>query len=131
MPICLCDIEYQARPTHGEGMKHIAPPRAFKGAPVLAKASAMVLAATMVFSLSANAASAACYADYKAKKGYPMQLHYGVMEISGGCSVGAARGEISSRLSSKGWTLLNVLSVFDASGLAKRKQSAGNYYLRF
>jgi len=112
-------------------MKHIVPLRALTGAPVLVKASALALAATMVLSLSATAASAACYADYKAKKGYPLKLHYGVIEISGACTVQSANGQISQRLNAKGWTLLNVLSVFDDTGLAQRKQSAGKYYLRF
>jgi hypothetical protein len=30
-----------------------------------------------------------------------------------------------------GWQLLNVLSVFDESGLEERKDSAGEYYLRY
>lgn len=112
-------------------MKHIAPIPASLGAPVLAKAFALVLTATMALSLSANAATAGCYADYKAKKDYPLKLHYGVAKISGACTVQAAKAQISARLKAKDWTLLNVLSVFDDAGLAGRKQSAGEYYLRF
>ncbi len=31
----------------------------------------------------------------------------------------------------QGWSLLNVVSVFDESGLAERKDSAGPNYLRY
>lgn len=75
-------------------------------------------------------AQAACYADYKARRDSPLKLHYGVMQVSA-CSAGAARGEVAARLAQNGWTLLNVLSVFDESGLEQRKANAGQYYLRF
>lgn len=79
----------------------------------------------------ANIALAAdCYADYKAKQDDPLRLHYGVAQVSR-CSKKAAENELSKRLASKGWTLLNVVSVFDESGLAERKESAGPNYLRY
>ena len=77
------------------------------------------------------ASAAGCYADYKAKQDNPLRLHYGVAEISGTCDVSTATAELSARLSAKGWTLLNVLSVFAEDGLKKRKDSAGPNYLRF
>lgn len=77
------------------------------------------------------AQAAECYADYKAKRDSPLQLHYGVMQLSGGCTKAAARKEVAVRLAQGGWTLLNVLSVFDESGLGERKASAGKFYLRF
>ncbi|MFZ5962356.1 hypothetical protein ACOXXX_05330 [Thalassococcus sp. BH17M4-6] len=76
-------------------------------------------------------AQAACFADYKAKQDNPLRLHYGVAEISGDCSTSAARSQLADRLKAQGWTLLNVVSVFDASGLDERKASAGPYFLRF
>ncbi|MEE4187788.1 MAG: hypothetical protein V2I76_04990 [Roseobacter sp.] len=76
------------------------------------------------------AGAAECYADYKAKQDNPLRLHYGVAEVSQ-CSKRAAAAELETRLSAKGWTLLNVLSVFDQSGLAERKESAGRHYLRY
>lgn len=112
-------------------MKHILQKRAPYSAPVLVKASALAGAAILALSLSAGAATAECYADYKAKKGNPLKLHYGIAEIGEGCSVASASAQLSQRLAAQGWTLLNVLSVFDATGLAERKQSAGAYYLRF
>jgi hypothetical protein len=74
--------------------------------------------------------AAECYADYKAKQDNPLRLHYGVAQISE-CSKPAAKAELTARLAAQGWTLLNIVSVFDASGLAERKESAGPNYLRF
>ncbi len=82
--------------------------------------------------LGATPASAACYADYKAKKDNPLQLHYGVIELpDGSCDAGAAAGYISGRLGGEGWQLLNVISVFDDTGLAERQGEAGQYFLRY
>ena len=89
------------------------------------------LVAFLVLGLATGAAEAACYADYKAKRDNPLKLHYGVVQISGNCSKQDARTEVSQRLESNGWILLNVLSVFDESGLGQRKDSAGQYFLRF
>lgn len=86
------------------------------------------LVAALVLATTGDAAG--CYADYKAKQDNPLRLHYGVAQISQ-CSAGAARSELSARLAAEGWTLLNILSVFDESGLAERRQSAGQNYLRF
>ncbi len=85
-----------------------------------------------VLSLSA-AAQAACYADYKAKKDSPLQLHYGVMQLpDGACgSAAAASRVVAPRLAQAGWTLLNVVSVFDESQLAGKKANAGQFFLRF
>lgn len=78
-----------------------------------------------------QAAQAGCYADYKAKQDNPLKLHYGVAELNGACSKGAAQGELSPRLARDGWTLLNVVSVFGDEGLQERKASAGRYFLRY
>lgn len=75
--------------------------------------------------------AAECYADYKAKRDNPLKLHYGVVQLQGDCSRAAAKGEVAGRISSGGWTLLNVLSVFGPEGLDQRKADAGPYYLRF
>ncbi|MBE2275024.1 MAG: hypothetical protein IAE87_01880 [Rhodobacteraceae bacterium] len=90
-----------------------------------------ILAAALTFAL-ALPAGAECYADYKAKKDDPLQLHYGVAQVAdGNCSPGAAAGELAPRLASAGWTLLNVLSTFGSDGLGERKASAGDYFLRY
>lgn len=81
--------------------------------------------------LTATAGQAACYADYKAKQDDPLRLHYGVARIDGACDASAAAAELRPRLSAGGWQLLNVLSTFDDSGLAERKGSAGDYFLRY
>ncbi len=80
---------------------------------------------------AASAAEAACYADYKAKQDDPLRLQYGVAEIRGECSPGAAADEIAARLAVDGWQLLEVLGVFDESGLDERRESAGEYFLRY
>ncbi|MCV2881989.1 hypothetical protein OE856_08115 [Actibacterium sp. XHP0104] len=78
-------------------------------------------------------ASAACYADYKAKKASPLRLHYGVIELPDAACGNrkAAASEVEKRLTRNGWQLLNVMSLFDQGGLAERKDSAGQYFLRF
>lgn len=87
----------------------------------------------LVLALAAAAPVAAeCYADYKAKKDDPLQLHYGVARVSdANCSKRGAAGELAPRLAGNGWKLLNVLSTFGPEGLAERKGSAGAYFLRF
>lgn len=85
----------------------------------------------LVLSCLATAGAADCYADYKAKRDNPLRLHYGVMQINGPCAPQPAQQEISARLQAQGWTLLNVLSVFDATGLEERQRSAGQFFLRF
>jgi len=95
------------------------------------KHSLVIFAVLAVFSGIASGAQAACYADYKAKQDNPLRLHYGVLELRGTCAPGAARAEASQRLARAGWTLLNVISVFDDAGLAQRRDNAGSYFLRF
>lgn len=85
----------------------------------------------MVLAAPSAAQAAECFADYKAKRDTPLRLHYGVMQLTGGCSRADAQSEISARLTQAGWTLLNVLSVFGPEGLDERKADAGAYYLRF
>jgi hypothetical protein len=85
----------------------------------------------MALMLSTTIAQAACYADYKAKQDGPLRLHYGVAEIRGDCSIGSAENQLRDRLAGDGWQLLNVLGVFDDAGLDERKDSAGDYFLRY
>jgi uncharacterized membrane protein len=86
----------------------------------------------LALALTALPASAACYADYKAKRDAPLQLHYGVAEVpQGDCSPGAAAAALAPRLARDGWQLLTVVSVFDESGLDARRDSAGAYFLRY
>ena len=85
----------------------------------------------LFLSLSAASAQAACYADYKAKQDGPLRLHYGVAEVEGPCTKRNAQRVLEPRLAAAGWTLLTVLGTFDDEGLDSRKDSAGEYYLRF
>lgn len=84
----------------------------------------------LLLALLPAAAGAACYADYKARRDQPYELHYGVMQVRT-CDRQDAIREVRARLEQAGWELLNVDSVFDESGLADRKANAGSYYLRF
>ena len=90
-----------------------------------------LLSSSLALVLSAGLAQAACFADYKAKQDDPLRLHYGVAEVRGDCTAANAQSQLAERLASDGWTLLNVLGVFDDAGLDERKDSAGEYYLRY
>ena len=97
------------------------------------KTFAKTIALAAMLALPALAAEAGCYADYKAKRDNPLKLHYGVVQLpDNACgSTQAAAANISPRLAANGWILLNVLSIFDQNGLAQRRKSAGQYYLRY
>jgi hypothetical protein len=93
------------------------------------------IALALALSLAAAApAAAGCFADYKAKKdGGPLRLHYGVAELPDracGSKRDAAEA-LAPRLAAGGWTLLNVLSIFGPEGLEQRKDSAGQFFLRY
>ncbi|MBU2980406.1 hypothetical protein KO498_01150 [Lentibacter algarum] len=90
-----------------------------------------IILSCAVLALMTAPLHAGCYADYKAKQDNPLKLHYGVASVSGACNKKSARASLAPRLASKGWTLLNVLNVFDDSGLNQRKASAGQYFLRY
>lgn len=81
--------------------------------------------------MTAGAAQAACYADYKAKQDDPLRLHYGVAQINEPCTAANAAVQLGPRVATGGWTLLNVVSTFDDSGLDERKASAGDFFLRY
>jgi hypothetical protein len=91
---------------------------------------ALTLALALAVAVPANAA---CYADYKAKRDNPLRLHYGVMELPDpACgSTSAAEAEARARLAGSGWQLLNIVGIFGADGLEERKESAGEFFLRF
>ena len=86
---------------------------------------------TLALLILGTAAQADCFADYKAKRDDPLRLHYGVAQITGDCAPGPAADELAPRLDAGGWQLLNVVSTFDEAGLEERKDSAGEFFLRF
>jgi hypothetical protein len=87
--------------------------------------------AALVLAL-AGLASAECYADFKVKRDDPLTLRYGVSQVSdANCSIDAAAAELEPRLASDGWALLQLLSTFGPEGLAERKASAGELFLRY
>ncbi|MEM9317691.1 MAG: hypothetical protein AAGA70_01645 [Pseudomonadota bacterium] len=86
----------------------------------------------LLFAAASGPVGAACFADYKAKMDDPLRLHYGVIEIpDSACAVDAAFDVIAPRVASGGWQLLEVMSVFDESGLEGRRPDAGRFYLAF
>lgn len=113
------DIEYQLVLEHFEAMK------------ISLRYQASILVTLAVLALPQMATAAECFADYKAKKDAPLRLHYGVIQLYDGCQKPNARAEIAKRIQRDGWTLLNVLSVFDGSKLPGKEASAGKFYLRY
>ena len=87
--------------------------------------SLCLAAVLLAFALPAHAE---CYVDYKAKMDDPLRLHYGVAEVS---DCADAEAELAPRLEAYGWTLLAILSTFGPEGLDERRDSAGEYFLRF
>ena len=97
--------------------------------PALALLAALLTAA--LAGAGPAAAQEACYADYKASRRNPLELHYGVAEIRGECDRRSAQRELAPRLAADGWQLLEVVSTFGPSGLEERRASAGDYFLRY
>lgn len=100
---------------------------------VIAMKKRLILISCAVALLLAAPAHAACFADYIAKKENPLKLHYGVMQVDiSPCRMSDnVKALVTKRLKAGGWSLLKVRSVFDDGGLGKRKQDAGQYFLRF
>ncbi|MCB5199067.1 hypothetical protein SAMN05428995_101406 [Loktanella sp. DSM 29012] len=90
-----------------------------------------ILSLTLVLIATTTAAQAACFADYKAKQDNPLRLHYGVAEIDEPCTVDSAKDQIGPKLQADGWVLLNIVGTFGDAGLDSRKDSAGEYFLRY
>ena len=92
----------------------------------------LAIAAAIMASLVAAPAMAACFADYKAKMDNPLRRHYGVAEIdAAACSADAAFAALAPRVAQEGWELLEIMSVFDESGLDARRPDAGQFFLRY
>ena len=91
----------------------------------------LALAAALV--LAALPAAAQCYADYRAQRTGPVQLHYGVAQVpQNACgNTRAAAQALGPRLQANGWTLVDILSTFGPEGLGSRQGRAGQFFLRF
>ena len=66
---------------------------------------------TLAVTFGAQAANAACYAEYKAKRDNPLELFYDVAQVGGKCTIAAATQSLKKKLAKQGLTLLKVLSV--------------------
>lgn len=97
------------------------------------KKRSFLTACLLSLAVTTAPASAACYADYKAKRENPLRLHYGVIQIdTTPCTMSdRVKQSVAARLDRAGWQLLQVQSVFDDGGLGKRKNDAGEFFLRF
>lgn len=94
----------------------------------------MSLRVTLMLALALFCASPAqaCYADYRAKMDNPLRLHYGVIDLPDtACTPETARPIITERLAAAGWTLLQIITIFEAEDLPGRRADAGSYFLRF
>jgi|GEM_PF-2700842 len=99
---------------------------------------ACLAAFTPVFAPKA-AAQEACLVDYKAKRGPPLELHYGVMELKGAACQRrrAAQENVTTRLARDGWDLLQLMDIYRPGDTVTRQQSrkkeadAGPYFLRY
>lgn len=91
------------------------------------------LIAAAILSFAALPAAAQCYADYRAQRTGPVQLHYGVTQLPGNAcgNAGAAARHLAPRLQRDGWTLVDILSTFGPEGLGSRQGRAGQYFLRY
>jgi len=87
----------------------------------------------VVLSVPALPAAAQCYADYRAQRTGPVQLHYGVVQLpAGDCgNTQAAARHLAPRLQRDGWTLVDILSTFGPEGLGSRQGRAGQFFLRY
>ncbi len=97
------------------------------------KKTALSLGLAMLLALPLPAAAEDCYADYKARKGSPMSLHYGVIGLSGQACRDSqeAWAKVAHRIGRDGWQLLAIVSVFGPDGLVARRAQAGSYFLRY
>lgn len=86
----------------------------------------LIIAITGFLAVSAPA-QAACYADYKAKRGNPVQFDYGIVRLSDAACGDRKRAqqEVTQKIAGDGWQLLNVVSIFGEDELAAKKARAG------
>jgi len=76
------------------------------------KISLRSLLAAMALTFAGTVAQAACIAEYKAVRDNPFDLTYGVMKVPGNtCTRAAVRPHVVSRLRSKGWNDIQIISV--------------------
>ena len=72
------------------------------------KAAIRILSVTVLFTLAAQGAQAACEIEYKAKRDTPFELFYAVTTVDAPCPT--AESALRARLAGQGLTLLKVLS---------------------
>ena len=72
---------------------------------------ALILGVSLALITAPAVASAACVAEYKAKRDNPLELFHDTVEVGGDCSTADATARLRQQLAKEGLTLLKVLSV--------------------
>lgn len=107
---------------------------------VLQVAAALGFAtATLAMTGIISPAQAACIVEYKARKGPPLKLHYGVLALPDrACErPGELQRRVQRRIARDGWKLLVILSArkADPARIPERmkelRKGAGKYFLRY
>ncbi len=102
---------------------------------LLSKALMLALAVGLVPVIGAGATNAACIVEYKARKGPPLELHYGVIAFPDAACARKAQlpALVQKRIGRDGWTLLVILSARkgDPGRLRELRRRAGKYFLRY
>ncbi|QFU09965.1 hypothetical protein PARPLA_00472 [Rhodobacteraceae bacterium THAF1] len=80
--------------------------------------------------LFAGPAAAACFVDYKASRDDPLQLHYGVVELTD-AECEDPEAAVAGRIAVDDWTLLSVMSVMTEDEALEIEADAGAYFLRY
>ena len=96
----------------------------------MTRATRIALVVTATLALSAVAARAECFVDYKAKRDDPLQLHYGVIRLDDELCADPAPA-VAERIAAEGWTLLTVMDRLTEAEAEERQDDAGDYFLRY
>ena len=86
----------------------------------------LVLALTFV----AGPSAAACFVDYKASRDDPLQLHYGIVELTD-AECEDPDTAVADRIAVDDWTLLSVMTMMTEDEAMEIKADAGAYFLRY
>lgn len=92
-----------------------------------------IFVAAILTCAGSTAWGAECFVSYKASKTFPLDLHYGVAQLSeGACAdLRVAEEELENLLDDGGWNLSKIYKLLDRSGAEERRSNAGEFYLRF
>ena len=84
----------------------------------------------LALSFVAGPSLAACFVDYKASRDGPLQLHYGVVELTD-TECDDPETAVADRIAVDDWTLLSVMTVMTEEEALEMESDAGAYFLRY